>query len=156
MAFMAPQGPQGLDQTLLSRAISEANSLRATGRRVWCVPFARNASGISLRGNANTWWAQARNVFDRGDQPRVGAVMAFSGTRRLPMGHIAVVSSVVSDREITVDHANWIRNKVSLGMTVIDVSAGNDWSSVRVETAPGKPGRVYPVDGFIFSDARSG
>lgn len=82
--------------------------------------------------------------------------MAFAGSRKLPMGHVAVVSGVVSEREITVNHANWIRNKVSLGMTVIDVSAGNDWSSVRVETTPGKPGRVYPVDGFIFSVARSG
>jgi surface antigen len=153
MAFMAPQG---LDPTLVSRAISEADSLRAMGRRVWCVPFARNASGINLRGNANTWWGQAGDEFDRGNQPAVGAVMAFTGTRKLPMGHVAVVSRVVSDREIEVDHANWVRNKTSLGMTVIDVSDGNDWSSVRVESTPGQLGRVYPIDGFIFPAGRNG
>ncbi len=145
---------QGLDPTLVSRAISEAHGLQAMGRRVWCVPFARNASGIELRGNADTWWDKAGVAFDRGHQPVVGAVMAFSGTRKLPMGHVAVVSNVVSDREIAVDHANWIRNKISLDMRVIDVSDNNDWSAVRVESTPGQLGRVYPVDGFIFSSAQ--
>jgi surface antigen len=152
MAFSAQQ--QGLDPTLVSRAVSAANSLKAMGRRVWCVPFARNASGIEIRGNANTWWDQAGGTFDRAHQPQVGAVMAFSGTRKLPMGHVAVVSKVVSAREIEVDHANWVRNRISLGMTVVDVSDQNDWSQVRVESTPGQLGRIYPVDGFIMPARR--
>lgn len=76
--------------------------------------------------------------------------MAFSGTSSLPMGHIAVVSDVVSPREIRVDHANWKRNQVSLKMAVIDVSDSNDWSAVRVESQPGAFGSTYPVNGFIY------
>jgi len=76
--------------------------------------------------------------------------MAFAGTRALPMGHVAVVSQIVSDREIRVDHANWLRNQVSLGMSVIDVSDAGDWSRVRVESTPGNYGKVYVIDGYIY------
>src|SRR3546814_3909645 len=46
-------------------------------------------------------------LFRSGEEPRKGAVMAFAGTRGMPMGHVAVVKKVVSDREILIDHANW-------------------------------------------------
>lgn len=133
-------------------AIHEAQAKRALGHRVWCVPFARTASGVQIRGNANTWWPQAAGVYDRSKAPHVGAVMAFAATRGMPMGHVAVVSGIVSDREITIDHANWERNKVSLGMSVIDISDKNDWSRVRVESNPGQYGKVYPINGFILPD----
>jgi surface antigen len=68
----------------------------------------------------------------------------------MPQGHVAVVSEVVSERKVLVDHANWHRNKISLGMAVIDVSKKNDWSRVRVESVPGTFGSVYPVKGFIL------
>lgn len=131
-------------------AVQEARAKRARGERVWCVPFARTMSGIEIRGNAETWWAGAKGTYDRGHQPHIGAVIVFSGTRKLPMGHVAVVSEVVSPREIRVDHANWQRNKVSLGMSVIDVSDKGDWSAVKVESQPGSYGRVYPISGFIY------
>ena len=66
------------------------------------------------------------------------------------MGHVAVVSEVVSEREIRVDHANWDRNKVSLKMDVIDVSDNNDWSAVRLKSQPSAFGSVYPIKGFIY------
>ncbi|MBY6047267.1 CHAP domain-containing protein [Vannielia litorea] len=147
--FSTMTAPQ-LKPELLDYAISEARSLRATGARVWCVPFARNASGVQIRGNANTWWGSADGVYARGRTPQVGAVMAFSGTRKLPMGHVAVVSRVISDREIEIDHANWKRNQVSLGMSVIDVSDANDWSLVKVQSQPTAYGRPYMIDGFIY------
>ena len=131
-------------------AVQTAQDMRAKGQRVWCVPFARNVSGIQIRGNAETWWGKAKGLYPRGNEPVVGAVMAFSGTSSLPMGHIAVVSDVVSPREIRVDHANWKRNQVSLKMAVIDVSDSNDWSAVRVESQPGAFGSTYPVNGFIY------
>ena len=138
---------------LRSMAIHEAQSKRALGQRVWCVPFARDASGIQIRGNANTWWGQAEGQYKRTKSPRVGAVMAFSATRGMTMGHVAVVSRVVNAREIQIDHANWDRNKVSLGMSVIDISKNNDWSSVRVESNPGQFGKAYPISGFILPRA---
>ena len=135
---------------LRSLAIHEAQSKRAQGVRVWCVPFARTASGVEIRGNANTWWSAAAGEFERSKKPHVGAVMAFAATRGMPMGHVAVVSKVISPREIKIDHANWHRNQVSLGMSVIDVSDKNDWSRVKVESNPGQYGSVYPINGFIL------
>lgn len=141
-----------LDPARQQLALMEVQKLQAQGARVWCVPFARNASGVQIRGNANTWWGQAKDLYDRGTDPVVGAVMAFSATRKNPMGHVAVVSEVVSDREIKIDHANWKRNKVSLKMDVIDVSADNDWSAVRLKSQPTAFGSVYPIKGFIYAN----
>lgn len=148
MAEPAPVAAIDLHRSTM--AVQEAHAKRARGERVWCVPFARTLSGIELRGNAETWWAGAKGIYDRGHQPEVGSVMVFSGTRKLPMGHVAVVSRIVSDREILIDHANWKRNKVSLGMSVIDVSKRGDWSVVQVAYDPGEYGRDYPVSGFIY------
>ncbi len=145
----------GLDPERVALALSEARTLRAKGQRVWCVPFARNASGVQIRGNAETWWGKARGLYDRGDAPAVGAVMAFAPTGGMPMGHVAVVSEIVSDREVLIDHANWNRNEVSLKMPVIDVSTRNDWSEVRVKSQPTAFGGIYPINGFIYPDTRS-
>lgn len=139
-----------LDPSRQALALREVELKHAKGIRVWCVPFARDASGIEIRGNANTWWGQAEGKYDRGQTPAVGAVMTWKATGRNPRGHIAVVSEIVSDREIRVDHANWKRNQVSLGMSVIDISANNDWSEVKLESSPGSYGRMYPIKGFIY------
>lgn len=136
-------------------AVEEAHAKRARGERVWCVPFARTMSGVEIRGNAETWWAGAEGIYDRGHEPQVGAVMVFSGTRKLSMGHVAVVSEIISDREIKIDHANWKRNQVSLGMSVIDVSKAGDWSTVQVAYDPGQYGRDYPISGFIYPATES-
>jgi surface antigen len=153
MNFAPPQQQAAsADPVRRDFAVAMAKELRARGQRVWCVPFARNATGIDLRGNARTWWSQAGGVYQRSHSPRVGAVMAFSATRKMPMGHVAVVSQVVSPREIRIDHANWRRNQVSLGMSVFDVSKQNDWSAVRVMSQSSSAGGVYPVAGFISRD----
>lgn len=150
MHFAATHGSTtGVDPKRREVAIALAQEMHKRGQRVWCVPFARNVSGLQLRGNAGTWWRQADGVYERSHQPKVGAVMAFSATRKMPMGHVAVVSDVVSEREIRIDHANWRRNQVSLGMAVIDVSEKNDWSRVRVLSQANATGSVYPVAGFI-------
>jgi surface antigen len=125
-----------------------------------CVPFARAESGVEIRGNAKTWWSQAAGSYDRGHEPRKGAVMAFAGTRGMPSGHVAVVKKVVSDREILIDHANWSpingrRGQIERNVRVIDVSDAGDWSMVRVWYAPiGDLGlRANPVQGFIYAGA---
>lgn len=143
----------GLDPARTKMAFIEVQEKKAKGQRVWCVPFARTMSGVEIRGNAGTWWSSAAGIYDRGHQPKVGAVMAFASTRKNPMGHVAVVSRVVSPREILIDHANWKRNQISVNMRVIDVSDANDWSAVKVESTPGTMGRVYPINGFIYPGA---
>lgn len=151
--FETPAGLGQLDPARMSFAISEVMSLQANGQRVWCVPFARNASGIQIRGDAHTWWAAAEGEYRRGKKPSVGAVMVFSKSSSLTRGHVAVVSRVVSKREVLIDHANWSRNQISRSMSVIDVSKRGDWSAVRVESIPGAYGSTYPVSGFIYPNA---
>ena len=128
-----------------------------------CVPFARAESGVEIRGNAKTWWSQAAGTYQRGDEPRKGAVMAFAGTGGMPLGHVAVVKKIVSDREILIDHANWSpingrRGQIERNVRVVDVSNAGDWSMVRVWYAPiGDLGlRANPVQGFIYSDGAPG
>ncbi|QFU09011.1 CHAP domain protein [Rhodobacteraceae bacterium THAF1] len=141
----------GLSQTLLTQAVQTATQMRQAGQRVWCVPFARNASGIQIRGDAHTWWASATETpgVMRTQTPVNGAVMVFSKSSRLNRGHVAVVSGVDGPRAIRIHHANWKKNHVSLDMKVIDISDNNDWSRVRVESVPGAFGSPYSVSGFI-------
>lgn len=120
-----------------------------------CVPFARQISGIDIHGNAHTWWSQASGRYERGQEPRVGAVLAFSSSRRMPVGHVAMVSRVISDREVLLTHANWsYRGGIERNVRAIDVSAAGDWSQVRVWYGPiGDLGlRSNPAHGFIYAD----
>lgn len=121
-----------------------------------CAPFARQVSGIDLHGNANTWWGQAEGRYDRGHEPRVGAVLAFAASRSMPVGHVAMVSKVVSGREVLLTHANWsYRGGVERNVRAIDVSPNNDWTDVRVWYGPiGNLGlRSNAAKGFIYASA---
>ena len=122
---------------------------------VSCVPFARAVTGIDIRGDAWTWWSAAAGRYARGQRPVAGAILAFAGTRQLPLGHLSVVEQVVSPREILVEHANWSstaawRGKVLTGQRIVDVSPGNDWTSVRVQNHLGSLGGAYVAHGFIY------
>lgn len=132
-----------------------------------CAPFARMVSGIDLHGNAGTWWDKAEGRFERGQAPRVGSVMVMKPFARMRVGHVAMVSGIVSDREITVTHANWSRRGgIERDVRVVDVSDAGDWSKVKVWYAgSGDLGSTsYPTHGFIyasrppvqFAEARTG
>lgn len=125
--------------------------------KLQCVPYARDASNIKIRGNAWTWWGQAAKKYRRGSRPAAGAVMVMSKTRRLRYGHVAVVRAVLSSREILVDHANWLnRGRIHRNSRVKDVSRNNDWSIVKVWYGPGNVWgrRSYPIYGFIYDGGR--
>ena len=120
-----------------------------------CAPYAREISGIDIHGNANTWWGQAAGHYDRGNMPQVGAVLSFQSTSRMRVGHVAMVSKIVSDREVLLTHANWSRRGgVETDVRAIDVSGAGDWSMVRVWYAPigGLGTSAYPTNGFIYAD----
>ena len=55
---------------------------------------------------------------------------------RLPSGHVAVVSEVVSRREIRVTQANWVHHRVTEDQPVVNVSRDGDWTAVRVWWPP--------------------
>ncbi|MBK1666760.1 hypothetical protein CKO28_01715 [Rhodovibrio sodomensis] len=128
----------------------------APARPLQCVPYARQASGISIRGDAWTWWPQADGLYRRGARPRTGAVMVLDTGRK--RGHLAYVTDVRGPREIVVDHANWLnRGRIHENTPVRDVSRAGDWSKVRVWYVPGNHlgGSAYEVVGFIYPDRRT-
>jgi surface antigen len=130
------------------------------GNALQCVPFARAASGIELKGNAVNWWDAADGVYQRGSQPEVGSVLNFRANNSMRLGHVAVVKQVVNGREIEIDHANWAwsgKGNVSRNVAVIDVSDRNDWSAVRVSLGHGEQfGSIYATYGFIYDRPDNG
>ena len=128
-----------------------------------CVPFARAASGIQIWGDAWTWWDQAKDRYARGNTPRVGAVIAFAKSAKLPLGHVAVVSRIVEDRVVMVTHANWsrvngVRGRAERDVTLFDVSPRGDWSQVKVwyRSSEALGSSVYPAHGFIYGTPAAG
>ena len=127
-----------------------------------CVPYARMVSGIGLRGDAWTWWEKAVGTYARGNYPEPGAVLAFPGIERMPLGHVAVVTHVLGSRKILIDHANWPtateqHGAISREILAVDVSADNDWTEVRVQFGNGGPlGGAYPTHGFIYGWSEAG
>jgi surface antigen len=137
-------------------ALLSLTTVPAAAGTLQCAPFARQVSGIDIHGNANTWWGQAEGRYDRGQEPRVGAVLAFAASRSMPVGHVAMVSKVVSGREVLLTHANWsYRGGIERNVRAIDVSPNNDWTDVRVWYGPiGDLGlRSNPAKGFIYAHA---
>ena len=128
-----------------------------------CVPYARQATGIAIRGNGGEWWHNAAGRYARGHRPEPGAIMAFSPTSQMPLGHVAVVQEVLSPRKVLIHHANWggpgiSRGSIMAGVSVVDVSLRNDWSSVRVQVGQYQEsfGSIYPIQGFIYDRPDNG
>ncbi len=124
-----------------------------------CVPYARELSGVQIYGDAHTWWNQSAGRYERGDEPRVGAVMAFVPHGSMRLGHVATVSQVVDSRTVLLDHANWSpingrRGQIERDVKAVDVSPANDWSQVRVWYGPIQAlgATVWPVHGFIYGE----
>lgn len=123
---------------------------------LYCVEYARLRSGLEIFGDAKTWWQHAENIYARFTQPAAEAVMVFSGSARLARGHVAVVTRIVSPREIRVDQANWRNHgEIDRNTPVLDVSRQNDWSKVRVwDVGSNQFGsRIYAIKGFIGRSA---
>ncbi len=119
---------------------------------VSCVPFARDKSGVNIRGDAYTWWDRADGHYRKSTTPAPGAVMVLAGYSGPKRAHVAVVRRIVSSREIRVDHANWLNNgAIYLDDPVADISQHNDWSLVLVWNVQTHAWGVhqYSVQGFI-------
>ena len=133
-------------------AAAAAPSVETPLHRLFCVEYARMRSGLAVFGDAKHWWDHARNIYARMSRPVEEAVMVFSGSTRLRRGHVAVVTGIVSPRQIIVDQANWENHgEIDYATPVLDVSRDNDWSRVRVwDIRSGTFGsHVYAISGFI-------
>ena len=120
----------------------------------YCVPHARQISSLDIRGDAWTWWRSAEGRYQRSARPGIGSILVLKKTNRLQYGHIAVVTDIVNEREILVEHANWLnQGRIHQHTPVRDVSPNNDWSVVRVWYTPGQTlgKRSYPAHGFIHA-----
>jgi surface antigen len=136
----------------LALSLSLMSAAPAQAQFWQCAPFARMISGINIFGNAGTWWAQAAGKFARGRLPKVGSVMSFIPTAKMRIGHVAMVSKVIGEREVLLTHANWSRRgRVETDVRAVDVSAAGDWSKVKVWYAGAMGTSTYPVNGFIYS-----
>ena len=125
-----------------------------------CVQFARQFTGMQIFGDAWTWWEKAAGKYDEGHAPKPGAVLVFPSQGRMRLGHVAVVSQVITDRYIQVTHANWSpvngrRGRVESNVNVMDVSDKGDWSQVKVWYGPLNDlgTTVYKTSGFIYNDS---
>ncbi len=126
-----------------------------------CVPYARAISGVTIFGDAHTWWSQADGKYARGDQPKVGAVLAFRPHGNMRLGHVAAVRRIINDRTILISHANWstingVRGHIEQDVRAVDVSEAGDWSAVRVWYTPNAAlgSTQWPAHGFIYPKAK--
>lgn len=129
--------------------------IEVAAKPLQCVPYARDLSGINIRGNAWTWWKSAKGSYHQSRTPSVGSVLVMAKTKRLRLGHLAVVTEKLNEREIVVRHANWLnQGRIHLDTPVRDVSPNKDWSAVRVWYTPGQTygGNTYAVSGFILPE----
>ena len=117
-----------------------------------CVPYAREYTGIFIRGDAWTWWRSAGGLYSRGNVPEPYSLLVLAQTDRLRSGHLSVVVGVTNGREIRVSHANWLNDeRIIEDICVIDVSEKNDWSQVKFwNPTTGAYGQVYQAYGFVY------
>ncbi|MBP2159510.1 MULTISPECIES: CHAP domain-containing protein [Asticcacaulis] len=126
-----------------------------------CVQFARQFTGIQIFGDAWTWWEKATGKYEEGQAPKPGAVLVFKPQGKMRVGHVAVVSQIVTDRYIQITHANWSpingrRGQVEKDVNVLDVSEKGDWSKVKVWYGPLNDlgTTIYTTYGFIYNEAK--
>lgn len=133
------------------------SAAHALNEGLQCVPYARALTGVEIRGDAHTWWGQAKGRYKRGSRPKVGAVVSFKKHGNSRYGHVAAVRKIVDSRTVLISHANWSRingkrGHVEENVKMVDASKNNDWSQVRVWYTPNKAlgGTKRPLDGFIY------
>ena len=134
------------------------SSVGAHAEDYWqCAAFARVFSGIQIVGDAWTWWEKANGHYLKGSAPQAGAVLVFKPQGSMRLGHVAVVSQVLTDRIIQVTHANWsridgTRGKIEQNVTVVDVSPDGDWTEVKVWYDPVRDlgATSYATYGFVY------
>lgn len=139
----------------VSKAVTTAP--KTTGWQ--CVTYARSITGLEIYGDAWTWWGKAQAKYETGFRPKPGAVLVFRPQGKMKLGHVAVVSTMITDRLIQVTHANWSpingrRGQVEANVNVLDVSEAGDWSKVKVWYGPSNDmgTSTYTTYGFIYND----
>ena len=150
--------------SLIAAVVLVSSGAGAQAQDYWQrAAFARVFSGTQIFGDAWTWWQKANGHYAKGFTPQAGAVLVFRPTGAMKLGHVAVVSQVLTDRVIQVTHANWSlingsRGQIEQNVTVVDVSPEGDWSLVKVWFDPRRDlgTTTYPTYGFIYNKTVGG
>lgn len=155
-ALVAIGAARPAQETAIATALKLAPAPKAfidtSGAPLECAVYARERSGVSIYGDARTWWAQAEGEYRRASRPSEGAVIVMGGTEG---GHVGVVAHVIDKRRILIDHANWMGGgEVITNALVEDASPAGDWSAVRVWNVEvdALGGSAYPVLGFVLPE----
>ena len=120
-------------------------------------PIAAARSVVSAsRAPRPIWRSQADGRYARGSAPAVGSALVFPPLRSAAGRPRRRGLAGDGAAEILVTQAQLVHHRVSEDQPVIDVSAANDWSVVRVWWPPvGQIGvSDYPAYGFISSTGR--
>jgi hypothetical protein len=145
--------PAGVKSPVTPVAFTTSGSLPPPAQ---CALFAREFTGIRVRGDAYTWWDLSAGLYQHSDLPKPGTVLVLRSTSQLPLGHVGIVKKLVGPREILLTHANWgnddpTRRIIHDSTAVVDVSPKNDWTELRFWNAPAHAfGKVYAAYGFIY------
>jgi RHS repeat-associated protein len=77
----------------------------------YCTGYAADkfshGKGIPWSGNAGTWLNNAPEAFERGNTPRVGALMVQTPSKANSFGHVAYVEQVNNDGTLLVSEQNY-------------------------------------------------
>ena len=140
---------------LLIGVLLVAFGATGTAHAQYCVRTVLAMSDFQVRGNAWEWWNNSAGRYERGSMPAVGSVLVFRRGGSMPLGHVSLVTGVVDDRTILVDHT-FGGPRIWRGIRVIDVSPNNDWSAVRVWSGRANVlgSTVFPIYGFIYPDGQ--
>lgn len=128
--------------------------------RIDDVAYVKSVTGMAIPGQAWSWWDGSNGRYPRGHNPVPSAVLVFRQQQNLPAGHLAIVTKVLSSREVRISHADWAstwatRGRITGNVPVLDVSRANDWTKVRLWYAnSGTVDQVYGTYGFVYGSAQ--
>ena len=135
-------------------------TLSDASARIDDVTYVKSVTGMAIPGEAWSWWDGSNGRYERGHRPMPSAVLVFRRQQNLPVGHLAIVTKVLSSREVRISHADWAstwatRGRITGNVPVLDVSHTNDWTQVRLWYAnSGTVDRVYDTYGFVYGGAK--
>lgn len=90
------------------------------------------------KANAENWWSNTSDGYERGQTPKVGAVMCWrkgkAGNSSDGAGHVAIVEKINSDGSVTYSNSNY----------------GGTRFYTKTLKAPYKLGSAYTFQGFIY------
>lgn len=77
--------------------------------RFWEEGEPQTRPNLSL-GNAQDWYGNTGDGYERGSTPKLGAILCFSGGGGVGVGHVCVVEQINSDGSIVTSNSAYTRN----------------------------------------------